>query len=476
LGFALCTATLFGLYNIGYSRDRWADLQVAVRAHGPGALGGPVAMLRGYFSRYEDEQLYFAYGALANGQPVPAAALAEWQARRPDLAQLLPPSHALVPYRDFSVEYPPLATLAFAACALPSGGDFDRFKWAWSLLMEIAVLLSVVMALRARSRLVSDRSGEENVTLYAALAIFLIGPIVLVRMDALAVVWVAAALLAAAGGKRTLAGALLGLGFATKLFPAVALPALLAPAVARRQFGHAARITLAFAACAVLPFVPVIVSAPHAWTDLFTYHARRGLHVESVLATPILVAAAAGAKASLAQSFGSWNIEAPGSHLALVLATLGTLGLPLLVAGLLFRHAHAHGRAVDGSASGAGDRELNAVTVGAMGASLAAAVVCGKVLSFQYVLWLLPSALLAGAGQAMARGRTARVLFALIALLGQALFPYGYAGVLALRAAPVALLGLRNLLLIAFAVALVWPLLPRRAAASSLVAVPRGTT
>jgi hypothetical protein len=340
------------------------------------------------------------------------------------------------PYLDFPVEYPPLALPLFA---LPAGAPGPAASARlFNLEMLACLALSAWLVTRAAARGPAGGAARARATaLGFAVAAAALGAVAVNRYDAAVALTVAAALALALDGRHGLAGAALGLGFALKLSPAVLLPLLLLHAAGRGP-AAAARALLGFAAAGLAPFAPFLVAAPERLRPMFEYHLARPLQLESVLATPLLLGHLTGlAPGAVASSFGSQNLVSPGAGVAAALAG------PLAGAALLATLALSWRRRAALRAS------PEALALAAL-ATLLAVVATGKVLSPQYLAWLLPALAL---GWPAWRGLGALVLLAL--LLTHLEFPRHYWAFVALRPGPVALVVARNLVLAAaFAAAL----------------------
>jgi hypothetical protein len=321
-----------------------------------------------------------------------------------------------VPYRDFRVEYPPAALPAFAVPAVgrPAFTSYQRrFQVLLGLLAGVT-LLAMAYALR--------ELGASNERLAGALGFFalaplLLGSVVIYRYDlwptALAVGGLAAVL---AGGQRW-GFAALGVGFAAKIFPAVIVPPALAY-VWRRRGRREALLCLGCAALGLaVCVVPFLVLAPDGVWESIHRQASRPLQIES-LGSGILLAAhqVGGLHLNVVTSHGSQNLAGSlprglgVAETALLVASL--LGIWLLAA----RPPATPERLVRYSA-----------------AAVVAFVAFDKVLSPQFMVWLIPLVPLVGGR----RGLVASALLALALLLTQLWFPIRYFDlVLELKAFP----------------------------------------
>jgi hypothetical protein len=256
--------------------------------------------------------------------------------------------------------------------------------------------------------------------------------------------------LAAARGRAALAGLAVGLGVLIKGAPLLLLPVLAAyllfirPRAAVSLVAVASAVALGGLACAEAFF------GPGLWDGL-AYQRDRPIHLESTPGALLaLTNAVRPGLVTVVHSFGSRNLRGPlvdaaGAIVPFVSAA-ATAGAMALVVWRLWRLRFADEA-----------RRLGAVVDGAV-LVLAVPLVTGKVFCPQYLMWLLPFALLA----ALAPGRSPRWRWAGLALLAvtQVIYPIAYAAVKALAPWASALVLARNLGLLAWAA-----LLPRPQAA-----------
>ena len=203
-----------------------------------------------------------------------------------------------VPYRDFSVEYPPGALPVFVAPAVGNEGDADAYKRSFGVLMAacgVALLIALAFALSAL--------GVSGLRFFAVLALaaiapLLLGSVVLTRFDLWPTALTAAALAALVSGRSRLGHGLLGAGILAKIWPGVVVPLAVAyvwRTRGRREALVCLGVTAAVVAAVVLPFV---VLSPHGvWTS-FERQLSRPLQIESLGAALIVVRTTSSARAS----------------------------------------------------------------------------------------------------------------------------------------------------------------------------------
>jgi len=310
-----------------------------------------------------------------------------------------------VPYRDFRVEYPPGALPAFALPAL-GHPDFDLFQRQFQILIGLlagAALLAmahVLNSLRASPPRLAGALG------FYAIAPLVLGSVIIHRYDLWPAALTVGGLALLLSGRDRTGLAVLGVGIAAKLFPAVVVPPALVY-VWRTRGRREALTALACAAAAVAVFfVPFLVLAPDGLWESIHRQASRPLQIES-LGSGILLAAhqVGGLDLDVVTSHGSQNLagalpDALGLAQAVVLAAL-LLGIWIAAAlgppspERLVRYAAA---------------------------SVTAFVAFDKVLSPQFMIWLIPLVPLVRGR----RGLAASALLGLALLLTQLWFPIRY--------------------------------------------------
>jgi hypothetical protein len=310
-----------------------------------------------------------------------------------------------VPYRDFAVEYPPGALPVFALPAL-RGAHGDVFRRRFELLMAFLGEMMVICVAVALVALGAGRRWLLAALGFVALAAVALGPVVLTRFDLWPAVLTAAALAALLSGRLRLGHVALGAAVAAKLYPAVLVPITIAY-VWKREGRREAVVCggLLLAVLAVL-FVPFIVLAPHGVWESFWNQGSRPLQIESLGAALLLAGHHVfGYSLTMDSSHGSQNLAGAGPDAFAV--ALSVLQLAALIATwILF-------------ARGPATRERMLL---ACAAALVAFVALGKVLSPQFLIWLIPVVPLVYGR----RGLTASVLLAAALLVTQLWFPYRY--------------------------------------------------
>jgi len=312
-----------------------------------------------------------------------------------------------VPYRDFRLEYPPGALPAFALPARGGGADdFDTFKQRFEGLMAacgtlmLGFLAVALAALGAGLRRLAAALG------FVAVAPLLLGSVVLSRFDLWPAALTAAALAALVAGRLRLGHAALGAAVAVKLYPLVLGPLAVAYAWRREGRREGLRCAAVLVGTTALVFLPFIILSPGGVWDSLTRQASRPLQIES-LGSSLLLAAhhAFGLDVTMRSSHGSQNLE---GALPDVLAVAQSMlqALVLIAIWVVF-------------ARGAAERERLLL---ASAAALVAFVALGKVLSPQFLIWLLPVVPLVRGR----RGLAASILLGLALVLTQLWFPYRY--------------------------------------------------
>jgi 8-oxo-dGTP pyrophosphatase MutT (NUDIX family) len=343
-----------------------------------------------------------------------------------------------VPYRDFSIEYPPGALPAFVLPGLATRDDEGAFRRQFETLMFIC---GAALVLASAFSLVALRAPPRRA--YAAISLvgawpLLLGSVVLTRFDLWPAALAAAALALVVSGRLRLGHALLGAAVAAKVWPAVLAPLFVAyvwRSRGRREALVCAGLLVGVAAAVVLPFLAL---SPAGVWDSVVRQTTRPLQLESLGAALVVVSHRVfGTGAHMVSSHGSQNL---GGGVANAVGTVQTLIQAIVVVGIWAWFARAHR-----------DR---AELVRACAAVVVAFVALGKVLSPQYMIWLIPFVPLVRGR----RGLRASVLLAVALVLTQAWFPQHYWNYALHFSRPVAFLVLaRDAVLIALLVVLLVP-------------------
>jgi uncharacterized membrane protein len=182
-------------------------------------------------------------------------------------------------YKGYFIDYPVLTGmwmwLIGAVTRTMSNGQsvgmFVVLTWATSV-----VFIAGTLALMARNA-TANRHAAWWFALSPALLLTL-G----ITWDALAVMCAVAALISYQRGKLTTAGIAIGIGAASKLFPALLLVPIVANALMRRNLKGSIRIVLTAAATWLAINAPFIVFAREGWWEFYRFSRERGIDFGSL--------------------------------------------------------------------------------------------------------------------------------------------------------------------------------------------------
>jgi Glycosyltransferase family 87 len=308
-----------------------------------------------------------------------------------------------VPYRDFPFEYPPAA---LPPMLLPA-------YMSWSYATSFAVLMGVCGAAciaAAASALRAVGAGVERtwaVLLAIGVAPLVLGSLFDTRFDLWPTLLAVGALAALVRDRPVVSGALLGLGFAAKLWPVVLLPIALVHLWRRKGRRGALLHLAAFVGVAAACFLPFVILAPDGLRAMFADQLGRPLQVESLGAAVLMAAEHFGMRPlATIDSHGAQALSGHGAGLAANLSTVLEVVTVVAIWVLFARRRNADGEAV----------------LLATGATVAALIAFDKVLSPQYLIWLVPFVFLVR-GE---RGLLAGGLLFLALGLTQSWFPAHY--------------------------------------------------
>jgi uncharacterized membrane protein len=339
-----------------------------------------------------------------------------------------------VPYRDFKMEYPPGALIPFVAPRLLMFGRqndlplYQRLFVLQNALLVFAIALLVGKIADALGK--TEQEGTAALLMFGSFSLITV-PYLPWRFDPFPTFFTVAALLASLKRRPAWAGASLGLAIAVKLYPVAIVP-IFALYHSRRETKSELR---PFAAGLVLSialiFAPLLVIAPKEISAFLSYHAARGLQMESLGAGLLMLLHALGLmKLSPVFNFGAYHLSPTIAGKVLLsllpcffLAGLIAIGIRLRMQ----RDAEAQPRAF----------------VQTVFLSLLLFVLTNKVFSPQFIGWLIPFAAFA------LGGRREIALFTVSTAITTYLYPYHYRPLIYLQPLEIFLLNIRNLGLLA---------------------------
>jgi glycosyl transferase family 87 len=343
--------------------------------------------------------------------------------------------HGMFPHDDQEWQYPPGAALVMWAPMVLANRLFSvSYLNAFYTLVLICDLVAFTLLHRLAGRMSATGGGALPwIGVWAwVVGLFAVGPIAYARYDVIVAVFAVAALAVGPlfGARRWTAwtrGVFLGLGALLKLWPGALLLGEPRGRDGRRSF-------VAAVLAAAVPTLVLLAALPGGLSFL-TYQDQRGLEIESVAATPLMLLRLVGVHHRADFVFGAYQLDGSAPNLIAHGCTYVTVAVMLAL--LWWR------RRMRWTSATPADVGFAAVLV---------AVVTTRVLSAQYMLWLVGLVAMCW----MFRETTQRVACALVfaaILLNQLEYPLAFESIVNGGVAATLLLALRNALLVAATVA-----------------------
>jgi hypothetical protein len=276
-----------------------------------------------------------------------------------------------VPYHRLYVEYPPGALPVFVAPSVDQGNYVELFKALMTVLGCIAICLTALAALSF------DRSPGRLAVALAPLSVspILLGSVVLNRFDVWAMVLAAAGLALLVRNRSASGVAGLALGIVTKIYSAAMLPVVavyILRTAGRSALRRASYTLLAVVAVVMLPFAIV---GPGGLAFSFYVQITRHLEIESFAGSVLLALDRLGLYSAQIVNGTPGSRDLAGTFPTVLGVVSGLVELGAIVLATWWFARGASSRA----------RLLSAVA-----AALVGYIAFGKVLSPQYLVWLLP--------------------------------------------------------------------------------------
>ena len=354
-----------------------------------------------------------------------------------------------IPYRDFFELYPPLALPVFLLPGLFAGASFSIYQRLFELEMLVFGIATVGLA----TFVLVDQRPELR-RLIAGVAIgalmpVLMGSVILSRYDLWPTLLTVAAVASIWLGSTRTGFAFLGLGFAAKAFPIVILPIALIY-VWRNQSRRRVLECLGVLLLAVLAwFLPFMIASPHGVWASINNQSGRPLQIESLGASLWLFAhQVLGTHLHVYFTHGSDNLD---GHPPMEFASVMSVLQAFTIIGVWI--VYAAGRATR-------ERLLVAST-----AAVCAFIIFDRVLSPQYLIWLVPLVMMIP----RRRGLVATALLGLAMLLTQVWFPQHFVQLKEFLPLESWAVIARDLVLVVLFGALAWPDVPIWSAIRSVI-------
>ncbi len=309
-----------------------------------------------------------------------------------------------VPYSDqagHNLAYPPAALVPWLLA--------EYLPWSYTtsftLLMAICGAGCITLIAAALEKVEAGAARTWGALLLFAVSPLALGSLFGTRFDLWPTALAVAGLVALVYDRPIWSGALFGLGFAAKLWPGVLLPLAIVHLWRRREERLA--LVVSFVVVAVACFAPFAILEPHGLWASISVQFDRPLQIESLGSAVLLAAQHLGlGNPHTIDAGGGQALAGTGAGLA---ADLSTALEVLAVAGVGLAYARRRVQSAD-------------ALLMAAAATVAALVAFDKVLSPQYLIWVVPFVALAS-GWA---GAAAASLLLLALGLTQTWFPGNY--------------------------------------------------
>jgi len=336
-----------------------------------------------------------------------------------------------IPFRDFFPEYPPLV---FLFTMIPAAID-RSFKHYFPLFRGMCCIVDCGIWMMLLWQAKQGRIGVPQLVLYI-LGTTALGAMTYDRIDIVLAAILLVAAIALRDGRVDTFHLALGVGIAFKLIPVVFVPMALVLEW-KRPDRRLVRALFCITLPTLISFAAVAMAGGYHFDKLFEYHHQRGIHMASVPGSLEMILMNLGVEGEVYVAFGSNNLRTPWER---PLATAASVMLALLLCGSAIIAAR---KKLDGSAK----------TL-LFGAVLSGALVCSKVLSAHFLLFLLPVLVILPVPGNRWAARAMWILIAVIYLLAGILYPWLYEALVRLDPIAEFLVILRNACLIGLGIAL----------------------
>lgn len=305
-----------------------------------------------------------------------------------------------LPYRDFDLEYPPLALVTFVLPRIATLGlPIIYHVYAFLFMLENVLFstLNTLLMLRVMSSWKNQRQKILALVFYTAFAI-IISPVMLWRYDLFPTVLTVLALVAVIYQRPTIAGIFLGLGITAKLYPIVLLPVFTVYLFAQKTYRAVLKLWLGTTGAVGLSLLPFFLTTKDKLFSFLSYHKERGLQIESLPAAILSLLHNLGLiEVKTIAGYGSRNIVSPVDSVVLTLLPWVFVILYILMLVSSFYRFQEERSKTESFKNTFKNNSLVAYTL----LALLIFIITNKVFSPQYIVWIIPLAALLKPRQAV---------------------------------------------------------------------------
>lgn len=280
-----------------------------------------------------------------------------------------------MPYSDFAAEYPPFAMLLILIPRLFSWSPFS-YQIAFGFMAYLFLLAGLYFIYGIAERYTENPVKCVNWYIIFTIALF---DFAVDRYDVFPMVMVLGALYFISKEKYAGAWAMLALGTVTKLYPALLAPILLFYLLSKKKNSESMKGVAICLVIGIGSLLPFFITDVETALSFLTYHMDRGLQIESLPASAIMFLSVFGlTDITYNFSFGSDNIAG-----VLPDAVAGIM-MPLMIVALLATYIVYLRKCMKNSDDGFKGILIASTLV------VMIFMIVNKVLSSQYLLWIIP--------------------------------------------------------------------------------------
>jgi len=192
----------------------------------------------------------------------------------------------LVPYKDYVFEYPPFTLIVFLIPKLLSW-NLDSFRFSFCIFAALFYCLFAHFTIK-----LTDRFGIRRFYAMAFILLMILfsHEFAVARNDIFAVALVTVSMYLFLEKRYNASACVLALAAMIKIYPVILVPVFAMVLMSRRELRQSFIFIIVAAAVCLLTEIPFLISDPGTAFAYLTYHSDRGLQVEGVVSSFILIA------------------------------------------------------------------------------------------------------------------------------------------------------------------------------------------
>jgi uncharacterized membrane protein len=347
------------------------------------------------------------------------------------------------PYCDFQLEYPPLSLLPMVIPQLLTLGKTTHlYVYAGLFAVQILIYSLICVLVLARFKRGVAVAYPKPYLIGQGVFLIILSPLLLWRYDVFPGL-ISLLALVSATSFPLVAGVLMAIGFAAKLYPILGIPFFALFYFLRKKYRDLKEFLLGFFCAVALSVIPFLIQCPNQFYESIRFHQLRGVQIGSIPASLLLLGNhLLDLKIEIIKNYGAEHLKTPLAEPFLKIFPIVFILTYFFLIYCFIRSMNQYNQDIKSSESLKRDSHHD-LLIGYTILAIAVFIVTNKVFSTQYLMWLAPIVPLLS--------RKLQLNFLMVCIAHNILYPFLYDGLVKLDLLPILVLSTGNALMVYFA-------------------------